>query len=137
MKHNTIKPARDEALEKAAMAAMENAYAPYSNFPVGAAIRTESGNIFTGCNVENAAYPLGNCAEASAIAAMVNAGERRIKSIAIAGNGDALVTPCGGCRQRIAEFAEANTPILICNQAEWRESFDLQSLLPHQFNLVE
>ena len=89
----------------AAKAAQANAYAPYSRFNVGAAILTPSGAIYAGCNVENAAYPQGACAEAGAISAMALAGERRIAEILVIGDGDALVTPCGGCRQRIREFA--------------------------------
>ena len=93
----------------AAKAAQKNAYARYSHFHVGAALRTVSGAVFSGCNVENAAYPQGACAEAGAIAAMAAAGERRIKEILVIGDGDALCTPCGGCRQRIREFADPST----------------------------
>ncbi len=97
----------------AAKAAQANAYAPYSRFKVGAALRTPDGAIFSGCNVENAAYPQGSCAEAGAIAAMALAGERRIAEILVVGDGDALCTPCGGCRQRIREFADPSTVIHI------------------------
>ena len=100
----------DERLIKAAIDAMPSAYAPYSGFHVGAALLDENGNIHQGVNVENAAYPQGNCAEASAIAAMIIEGGRRIKAVAVAGRGDLLCTPCGGCRQRIREFADAKTP---------------------------
>ena len=89
----------------AAREAFDKAYAPYSNFRVGAALRSGSGAIYSGGNVENAAYPIGNCAEASAIAAMVAAGERTILEAAVVAAGDRLCTPCGGCRQRLAEFA--------------------------------
>ena len=92
-----------EALFSAAAKARLSAYAPYSGFSVGAALRTVSGAIFSGANVENAAYPIGTCAEAAAIAAMVAAGQRRIAEILIIGEGDALVTPCGACRQRMRE----------------------------------
>ena len=90
----------------AAKIAQANAYAPYSRFKVGAALRSQSGAVYSGCNVENAAYPEGFCAEAGAIAAMALAGERRIAEILVVGDGDALCTPCGGCRQRIREFAD-------------------------------
>ena len=97
----------------AAKAAQANAYAPYSRFKVGAALRTPSGAIFSGCNVENAAYPEGSCAEAAAIAAMALAGERRIAEILVIGDGEALCSPCGGCRQRIREFAGPSIAIHV------------------------
>ncbi len=92
-------------LTQAAMAVRGRAYAPYSRFQVGAAIRSASGAIFAGCNVENAAYPQGVCAEAGAIGAMVAAGERRIAEVVVCGAGPLPVTPCGGCRQKLREFA--------------------------------
>ena len=110
-----------------------NAYAPYSKFHVGAAILADDGNIYTGCNVENAAYPIGSCAEASAISAMVMAGQSKIVAIAVAGAGDELCTPCGGCRQRIREFAKASTPILICDESDLRHTTTLEALLPLSF----
>ena len=94
-------------LFEAARQAQAKAYAPYSRFKVGAAVRGESGAIYAGCNVENAAYPVGTCAEAGALAAMVAAGERHVAEILILGDGADLVTPCGACRQRILEFAAA------------------------------
>src|SRR5579863_6374936 len=121
------------ALFEAAKAAQQKAYAPYSRFKVGAAILTPSGAIFGGCNVENAAYPQGACAEAGAISAMALAGERRIKEILVVGDGEALVTPCGGCRQRIREFASANAPIHIAGPDGVRATFTLDELLPHSF----
>ena len=117
----------------AAVAARANAYAPYSNHPVGAAIVDEQGNLHTGCNVENAAYPQGVCAEASAISAMIAAGGRRIKTIAIAGPGAHLCTPCGGCRQKIREFAAPDTPILIAAPDTLVASYTLEQLLPDSF----
>ena len=122
-----------ETLLHEARQARERAYAPYSHFLVGAALLTRDGRRFDGCNVENAAYPVGNCAEASAIAAMVAAGENRIASILVIGNGDALVTPCGACRQRIREFGRPETPILIAGPEGVRASFTLGELLPHSF----
>ena len=97
----------------AAKATKANAYAPYSRFKVGAALTTPGGAVFSGGNVENAAYPEGVCAETSAISAMALAGERRIVEICVVGDGDALCTPCGGCRQRIREFADARTMIHV------------------------
>ncbi|GJE17951.1 cytidine deaminase [Methylobacterium marchantiae] len=121
------------ALFEAAAAAMATAYAPYSHFPVGAALRDEHGRIHAGCNVENAAYPVGTCAEAGAIAAMIAGGGRAIGVILIIGEGQALVTPCGACRQRIREFADPATPIHIAGPDGIRRSFTLDALLPDSF----
>ncbi|PWC84924.1 cytidine deaminase [Azospirillum sp. TSH100] len=129
-------PAELSRLIEAARAARENAHAPYSKFKVGAAILGDSGRVFAGCNVENAAYPQGQCAESSAIGAMVTAGDRRIRAIVVMG-GDAgaeeICTPCGGCRQRIREFATPETPIHICDPAGLRRTFSLEALLPESF----
>ena len=122
-----------DALIAAAINAMPLAYAPYSQFQVGAAIEDENGHIHTGVNVENAAYPVGSCAEAGAIAAMIGAGGRKITRIAIAGRGDLLCTPCGGCRQRIREFAAADMDIFVCDEQGLRQRFTLAELLPHSF----
>jgi cytidine deaminase len=121
------------ALFAAAKAAQANAYAPYSRFKVGAALTTPVGAVFSGGNVENAAYPEGVCAETSAISAMTLAGERRIVEICIVGDGDALCTPCGGCRQRIREFADARTMIHVAGPEGVRKSFKLADLLPESF----
>ena len=122
-----------DALITAAINVMPLAYAPYSQFQVGAAIEDENGHIHTGVNVENAAYPVGSCAEAGAIAAMIGAGGRKITRIAVAGRGDLLCTPCGGCRQRIREFAAADMDIFICDEQGLRQRFTLAELLPHSF----
>jgi cytidine deaminase len=122
-----------DELFSAARAIQERAYAPYSGFKVGAAIATPDGRVFSGCNVENAAYPVGSCAEASAISAMIAAGENRIAAIVIMGEGENLVTPCGGCRQRIREFAQPDTPIHVAGPDGIRESFTLDALLPFSF----
>lgn len=122
-----------EALFAAARQAYDNAYAPYSKFPVGAALLTPEGEIYAGCNVENAAYPQGWCAETGAIAAMVRAGRRRIAEMLVVGGGAALCTPCGGCRQRIREFAAPDTPIHIAGPEGLRASFTLAQLLPESF----
>ena len=122
-----------EILIKAAITAMGKAYAPYSGFAVGAAIMDENGGIHSGANIENAAYPQGCCAEASAISALIMAGGRQIRQIAVAGRGEILCTPCGGCRQNIREFGTAETQILICDETGLRQSFTLDELLPYSF----
>ncbi len=122
-----------DALFEAALAARERAYAPYSHYRVGAALADESGRVFAGCNVENAAYPQGSCAETGAIAAMLAAGESRIAEILVIGDGDELCTPCGGCRQRIREFAAPDTPVHIAGPDGIRRSFTLDELLPFSF----
>lgn len=98
----------DELYERAVQA-QKNAYCPYSHYPVGAALRTVGGNVFSGCNVENAAYPLGSCAEVGAITAMVLGGESEIEEFVVVTGGAPPGTPCGGCRQQIREFARADT----------------------------
>jgi xanthosine phosphorylase len=124
-------------LFEAARAAFENAHAPYSAFSVGAAVRTASGRIFAGANVENASYPEGNCAEASALAAMVAAGERTIAEALVLAAGERLCTPCGGCRQRLAEFAGPAVPIHLCDPDGLRRTVTLGELLPLSFSLDE
>ncbi len=113
--------------------AMDKAHAPYSRFPVGVVVVGENGKTYQGCNIENAAYPIGNCAEPSAIAAMVLDGCTKIAAIVVMGGGDALVTPCGGCRQRIREFAEDSCPIYVCSPHELRLTTSLGELLPYSF----
>ena len=123
-------------LIEAAKAARAQAHAPYSKFKVGAAILADDGRIYSGCNVENAAYPNGVCAETSAISAMVLGGGKRIREIAVIGGGKNLVTPCGGCRQRIAEFATADTPVHICGPKGPRAHFTIGELLPESFGML-
>jgi cytidine deaminase len=123
-----------DPLTRAALAARAQAYAPYSRFQVGAALRTEEGALHAGCNVENAAYPEGTCAEAGAIAAMVMAGGRRIAEIVVAGGGAMPCTPCGGCRQKIREFAGPDTPVrMVDGDGRLLLATTLQALLPHSF----
>ncbi len=122
-----------DALLAAARAVRARAHAPYSRFAVGAAVLDEQGRIHTGCNVENAAYPQGWCAETSAIAAMVAAGGRRITAVAVCAVADEPVTPCGGCRQRIREFADDDCPILVADEHALRARFTLGQLLPCSF----
>jgi cytidine deaminase len=120
-------------LHVAARAARERAHAPYSRYLVGAAIRDEAGRVHAGCNVENAAYPAGTCAEAGAIAAMVLAGGTRIAEICVVGAQGHLVTPCGACRQRIREFAAPDARIHCGDPVAVRRSFTLDELLPFSF----
>ncbi len=126
-------PSALDPLFDAAARVRMHAYAPYSRFRVGAAVLSADGGIHAGCNVENAAYPVGLCAEASAIAAMVAAGATRIAAVLILGDGPELVTPCGACRQRIREFAAGDVPVHIADPQGVRHSFSLDSLLPHAF----
>lgn len=109
------------------------AYAPYSNFQVGAAIRTSSGAVYTGVNVENAAYPEGSCAEAGAIAAMIAAGEQEIAEVAVVGDAPAPVSPCGGCRQKLAEFAPKGTLVRMANMLGNEVTLPIEELLPLAF----
>lgn len=117
-----------------AAAVRERAYAPYSGFKVGACLRTADGRLFAGCNVENAAYPQSQCAEAGAIGVMVAAGARAIAEVVIVAEATQLCTPCGGCRQRLAEFAGPETPVHVCSPTAVIESFTLGALLPAVFH---
>jgi cytidine deaminase len=133
-------------LLRAAREVQARAHVPYSRFRVGAALRTTTGTIYAGCNVENAAYPQGWCAEASAIAAMVSAGEITIATIVVICDGEMLGTPCGGCRQKIREFATADTMIHVAGAVQsepalttevglmgLRASYSMDQLLPDSF----
>lgn len=125
----------DDMIELA-RAAYERAYAPYSRFPVGCCIRAESGLLYAAPNVENAAYPQGQCAEANAIGMMIAGGDRRIDEVIVMGGqeGDGLLcTPCGGCRQRLREFAGPETPIHVFGPEGLRRSFTMEELLPFSF----
>ena len=127
----------DQELIDAALAVRENAYCPYSGFQVGAALVDDQGQMHVGCNVENAAYPQGNCAETSAIGAMVAAGGKTIVAIAVAGGSDAVTacTPCGGCRQRINEFADTQTRVIVIDDdGDWH-TFSMSELLPASFHM--
>ena len=125
----------NEDLIEAAKSARNNAHAPYSKFYVGAAIRTPSGAIFAGCNVENVAYPEGTCAEAGAIAAMCLAGEYEITEVAVASGGDEPSSPCGGCRQKISEFAKGNVLVTMVAAGGSRKTTTVADLLPGAFDL--
>jgi cytidine deaminase len=122
-------------LFEAAAAAMGRAHAPYSNFPVGAALRASSGAIYSGCNVENASYPEGWCAETSAISQMVLAGDTKIVEVAVVAERSDRITPCGGCRQRLKEFGTAETRVHLCDKTGIVETVTLGDLLPRAFGL--
>jgi cytidine deaminase len=120
-------------LFEAARAAMAFAHVPYSKFPVGAAIRAEDGKIYAGANIENVSFPQGWCAEPTAISHMIMGGARRIIEMAVIAEKLPLCPPCGGCRQKIAEFATAATPIHLCDEAGIRKTMTMAELLPHAF----
>lgn len=125
-----------DKLFRAAKAVREKAYAPYSNFLVGAAFRTPDGNIFTGCNVENASYPVSVCAEGGAVSAMIAAGYREIEEAVVIGDA-ALCTPCGMCRQRLKEFGTDDLVVHVADLQGIRRSFTMDELLPAAFELEE
>ena len=120
-------------LFEAALGVRAHAYAPYSGFKVGAAIRCPDGSVFAGCNVENVAYPQGTCAEAGAIAAMVAAGRTEIAEVLVVADGAVPVTPCGGCRQKLAEFARPEVPVVLADLRGERARSTVGDLLPGAF----
>lgn len=118
----------------AAMAARQQAYAPYSKYLVGAAVLDEHGRIHAGCNVENAAYPQGWCAETNALGHMIMGGGRIVRAVMVTGAGSAIITPCGGCRQKLREFARPTELIVIAGDASGvRAHWTLEQLLPASF----
>jgi cytidine deaminase len=121
------------SLRDAAIAVRERAYVPYSGFKVGAALRGEGGEVFVGCNVENVAYPEGTCAEAGAIAAMVAGGETRIAEVYVVAESPVPVTPCGGCRQKLAEFAAGDVRVTMATLDGAEHVMTLSELLPGAF----
>jgi len=123
----------DMDLAKSARAVRENAYVPYSHFKVGAAVKSASGTVYAGCNVENVAYPEGTCAEAGAIAAMVAAGDTEIVEVYVIADSPEPVTPCGGCRQKLAEFAKGDVPVTLANLEGMEATLSLRDLLPGAF----
>ena len=123
------------SLLTAARAARDNAHAPYSGFKVGAAVRAKSGTIYAGCNVENVAYPEGTCAEAGAIAAMVAAGENDIAEVLVIAGGDIPVSPCGGCRQKLAEFADPEVVVTLATTNGDQSETTIGALLPGAFDI--
>ena len=122
-----------QQLWDAARAAQTRAYAPYSHFAVGAALLDEHGAIHAGCNVENAAFPQGWCAEASALSVFIMAGSRHVRGVLVLGTGGTWITPCGGCRQKLREFADPDTPVLSANSDTLGPAFTLEQLLPQGF----
>ena len=123
----------ERMLLEAARDARKKAYAPYSRFLVGAAILDDQGKLHKGCNVENAAYPQSQCAEATAIGNMISNGSKKILEIVVIGSGNLLCSPCGGCRQRIREFASLDTKIHMCNEQGHMKTSTLEELLPDSF----
>ena len=122
-----------QALFAAAQAARTRSYSPYSCFAVGAAVLDEQGAIHAGCNVENAAYPQGWCAEASALSAMVMAGGTKALAVLVTGPGPEAITPCGGCRQKLREFGDGNMLVIAADSNGVKQSWTLEQLLPHSF----
>ncbi|MBY5934170.1 cytidine deaminase [Tateyamaria omphalii] len=122
-----------DELKAAALKVRENAHAPYSNFKVGAALRAGDGAVFSGCNVENVAYPEGTCAEAGAIAAMVAAGQTRIIEAYVVAGSPMPVTPCGGCRQKLAEFGDSDVKVTMATTGGIEQVMTLAELLPGAF----
>ena len=129
-----VKTKENKRLIELSYEMMLNAYAPYSNFSVGAAILSENDKLFGGCNVENAAYPEGTCAEAGAISAMIAGGCKTIKEIYVISQSENIVSPCGGCRQKIREFSSDQTKIFLCNIKWDYKLFSLNELLPFSFS---
>ena len=129
-----VKTKENKRLIELSYEMMLNAYAPYSNFSVGAAILSENDKLFGGCNVENAAYPEGTCAEAGAISAMIAGGCKTIKEIYIVSKSENIVSPCGGCRQTSREFSSDQTKIFLCNIKWDYKLFSLNELLPFSFS---
>lgn len=123
---------RDDALK-----VRENAWAPYSKFKVGAAVRAASGQVYLGCNVENVAYPEGTCAEAGAIAAMVAAGETRLAEVYVVADSPVPVSPCGGCRQKLAEFGAGDMTITMGNLDGIEKTVTMRDLLPGSFDATQ
>ncbi|XAT58315.1 cytidine deaminase [Rhodobacteraceae bacterium IMCC1335] len=121
------------ALKQAALKVRENAYAPYSGFQVGVALMSSSGEIYTGVNVENAAYPEGTCAEAGAIARMIAAGDRKITAVYVVADGAGPVPPCGGCRQKLAEFSAPDVPVTMATISGIEKTLTVAQLLPGAF----
>nr|WP_316651414.1 cytidine deaminase [uncultured Gellertiella sp.] len=120
-------------LFEAARAAMAHAHAPYSKFPVGAAIRADDGKIYAGANIENLSFPQGWCAEPTAISCMIMGGGRKIIEMAVIAEKLPLCPPCGGCRQKISEFADRRTPIYLCDETGVKKTMTMEDMLPASF----
>lgn len=124
-----------EEMMRLARLAMKNAYAPYSNFPVGCCIRTQEGHFFSGTNVENGAYAATQCAETSALGAMITQGERKITDIVTMGKEGVFCPPCGNCRQKLSEFVTEDARVHVCTPSKVIESIAFSDLLPYRFRL--
>ena len=124
----------DRKLFEHAKTSHKHAYAPYSGFSVGAALVTEDGDFYVGCNVENAAYPQGSCAEANTIGAMIVGGGKKIDTILVLANGEKPIFPCGGCRQRISEFCNPDTRIVLATSKSVTTEVRFSELFPHSFD---
>ncbi|GAA54406.1 cytidine deaminase [Clonorchis sinensis] len=135
MSHLEIIQSKQQALVAAAFEAQANAYCPISHFPVGAAVLTTKGEIYAGCNVENAALPCGWCAEVSAVAAAVSNGHRRFIAYAVTADTEETISPCGRCRQVMAEFASPGAPVFMRNKKGLVRETELSALLPMSFSL--
>ncbi|SDJ60126.1 cytidine deaminase [Alkalibacterium thalassium] len=124
---------RRQTLIKEATDMLDKAYVPYSKFPVGAALSTNDGQIFTGCNIENASYPLTNCAERTAIFKAVSEGQRSFDYLVVTGNTEGPISPCGACRQVLVEFCEPDMPVLLTNKKGKVKETTVSELLPGAF----
>ncbi len=122
------------SLFKEALSVRDRAYAKYSGFKVGCAIRSTDGSVFVGCNVENVAFPEGTCAEAGAIAAMIAAGKHEIKEVLVVADSPKPVSPCGGCRQKLAEFSKPGVPVTLANLEGPQKTMTVKELLPGAFD---
>ncbi|MBV8501707.1 MAG: cytidine deaminase [Paucibacter sp.] len=122
-----------QRLLEASLAARSHSHSPYSGYAVGAAVLDEQGRIHAGANIENAAYPQGWCAEATALSAMVMAGGKRAVAVLVTGPGPEVITPCGGCRQKLREFAGPDLQIIAGDPAGIKDQWTLEQLLPHSF----
>jgi cytidine deaminase len=130
---HTLPPDLLQRLLTAAQEARSHSHSPYSRYAVGAAVLDEHGHVHAGCNVENAAYPQGWCAEATALGAMVMAGGKQAKAVLVTGPGPEVITPCGGCRQKLREFGADDMPIFAADPGGVRQSWTLGELLPASF----
>nr|WP_326531571.1 cytidine deaminase [Rhodoferax sp.] len=128
-----LAPGDLDRLLAASLAARNQAYAPYSHYAVGAAVLDEHGAVHAGCNVENAAYPQSWCAEATALGAMLMAGGKRAKAVLVSGPGPDVITPCGGCRQKLREFANDDLLVIAADPSGVKQTWTLGQLLPASF----
>lgn len=132
-KHTEVEQTLQQRLIEAAKLAMDNAYVPYSQFRVGAAVLTDDGSIYSGCNVENVSYGLTNCAERTAVFKAVSEGAHRVQAVAIVGDTEQPIAPCGACRQVLAEFADSQTPVYLVSATGQVKHCTLEELLPYAF----